>query len=409
MGVMGLNVDPLIEGPFADVPNTTQIQSFPFGRVEVNTDNDRRGLFQAGNVMRQFAIGLRVPTTGQALQIPFGPWACPNHVTQINAGSLIVYAPIFMAVGKYTTAGTLGAYDLIGDWGNSPYGSHKWGLSYLDQSYNVNTGGQTKESGQSSGVIPGLCYIWRPGVGIIGFNFSAFSYPANSSGPARWSVQNYWQEHWGMDSYWVCYGAYGPRQMEVNHLAAVDYLPGDYLVVEYFFGGIFSAGSASYSVGTGYIKGIVQIGGGTNFGPPNSMAQGQQVASNPSYNTQISLVWSTSTEPGFVTPSPAYPATTPSLITVDPRAGRIIRLGFDNPVGVIGPTIGPAVEGVDVTSVAAIDDTTIDLHLLTASQPPAAPIGAATNELGPEAPSGGAVSSDPTPPVPVAGAFTEDP
>jgi hypothetical protein len=98
-------------------------------------------------------------------------------------------------------------------------------------------------------------------------------------------------------------------------------------------------------------------------------------------------------------------AVVPSLTDVSPGAGPHISLTFDNPVGVVGPTLGPAAAGISVTSVAQLDSTHIDLNLVAAGQSPAAPIGAATNDTGPEAPSGGAVTSDPTPAVPVAGAF----
>jgi hypothetical protein len=97
----------------------------------------------------------------------------------------------------------------------------------------------------------------------------------------------------------------------------------------------------------------------------------------------------------------------PKLTAVDPGVGPHISLTFDNPVGITGPTIGPASSGIQVDSVTQIDTTHIDLNLTVAGSAPAAPIGSATNDLGPEAPSGGAVNSDPTPPVPVAGAWRE--
>jgi len=100
-------------------------------------------------------------------------------------------------------------------------------------------------------------------------------------------------------------------------------------------------------------------------------------------------------------------AVLPNLTDVSPGGGPHISLTFDNPVGITGPTFGPAVEGILVTGASQISSTQIDLALTAASQPPAAPIGSATNDLGPEAPSGGAVTSDPTPAVPVAGAFRE--
>ncbi len=98
-------------------------------------------------------------------------------------------------------------------------------------------------------------------------------------------------------------------------------------------------------------------------------------------------------------------AAAPNLIDVSPGAGPHISLTFDNPVGIIGPALGPSVEGILVTGATQVAPAQIDLALTAAGTPPAAPIGSATNDTGPEAPSGGAVTSDPTPAVPVAGAF----
>jgi hypothetical protein len=86
----------------------------------------------------------------------------------------------------------------------------------------------------------------------------------------------------------------------------------------------------------------------------------------------------------------------PSILAVYPTTGPGIRLTFDNPVGIIGPTIGGPVDGLGVTGVLQIDTTHIQLECAIRPDHPdgdaetatlAPPIGEADN-LGPPIPTG---------------------
>ena len=72
---------------------------------------------------------------------------------------------------------------------------------------------------------------------------------------------------------------------------------------------------------------------------------------------------------------------TPNLTAVAPGAGPRISLTFDNPVGITGPTLGPASSGLGVTGATQIDATHIDL---ATDYPPVHPLGEAT-EVAPPA------------------------
>ncbi len=401
-----LNVHPLITGPFVGAPRKSRIGSFPYGTYSKNASDEFKAVVNTDRELPQFAITSRVPVATQQAQVAYEYGPISHNVTQLSTGVVRAAMPIAMGVGVFASGGAITGTGMIQDWSSYPTGPSRWGMSFRNLSVNVNTLGATLNA-RNGGVWPGFIYIWRPStMTAVGYVASAYSYSANSWTPGLVTSQN-WNEYWSGENYWVCWGGYGVRSFEYNHLLdTTTWLAGDMLIVEYWAGAVFDCGNAGASPGACYMRGIGQIGGGTNN--TTGSERSNLNISVATYNTQIPL-GGTYTGAVNIPVQGENAAVVPNLITVDPRASRIIRLGFDNPVGVIGPTIGPAVEGIDVTSVAAIDDTTIDLHLVTASQPPAAPIGSATNDTGPEAPSGGAVSSDPTPPAPVAGAFTEDP
>ena len=88
--------------------------------------------------------------------------------------------------------------------------------------------------------------------------------------------------------------------------------------------------------------------------------------------------------------------TTPNLTAVDPGAGPHLSLTFDAEVGITGPTIGAASDGLGVTGVTAISTTQIDLACAIRPDHPdgdassstlVPPIGEADN-LGPPIPTG---------------------
>ena len=55
------------------------------------------------------------------------------------------------------------------------------------------------------------------------------------------------------------------------------------------------------------------------------------------------------------------PFAAPNLITVTPMTGPVLRLEFDNPVGITGPTITGPVDGLGVTGATQISTVLIDL------------------------------------------------
>jgi hypothetical protein len=90
------------------------------------------------------------------------------------------------------------------------------------------------------------------------------------------------------------------------------------------------------------------------------------------------------------------PAAPVNLTAVAPGVGPHLSLTFDNPVGITGPTIGPASSGLGVTGVTSISTTQIDLACAIRPDHPdgqadthtlAPPIGEADN-LGPPIPTG---------------------
>jgi hypothetical protein len=80
------------------------------------------------------------------------------------------------------------------------------------------------------------------------------------------------------------------------------------------------------------------------------------------------------------------PLITPNLTAVTPSTGPRVSLTFDNPIGVVGPTIGPASSGLGILGVNQVDARHLDL--LT-DYPPIHPLGEADELPGPA----------PTPPV----------
>ena len=375
---MNLNVDPLVTGPFIGAPNKSRIGSFTYGTYSLDTDTAFKAVVNTGVILPQFGISTRIPTAGQQAQVAFQYGPVPHHVTSIDSGSVIASMPVAMGVGVFGSGGTLRGTEMIQSAGDSPAGDKRWGLSFKDISTNVNTLGQTKYP-SLAGSMPGFIYIWRPStMTAVGYCASAYSYSANNWIPSFVNDQA-WAQMWGGSAEWVCWYGGGPRTYEVNHIQdVVTYLAGDMLIIEYWAGARFSAQSASANVGACTLRGIIQFGGGTNnTGGSDIGATGLSAAT---YNTQIPL---NSAYAGTVTVpvQGENPVGIPNLTDVSPGVGPHISLTFDNPVGMVGPTIGPASSGLGVTGATQIDATHIDL---ATDYPPVHPLGEAT-EVAPPA------------------------
>jgi hypothetical protein len=138
--------------------------------------------------------------------------------------------------------------------------------------------------------------------------------------------------------------------------------------------------------------GRMAIGGGTDVTLITSKAAVTTEAT-PIHNTFVDL-------PGLsdVTfPTAAIlPAGGANLVDVSPGTGPHLSLTFDGPVGITGPTIGAAADGLGVTGATQISATQIDLACAIRPDHPdgdaetatlAPPIGEADN-LGPPIPTG---------------------
>jgi hypothetical protein len=392
---LDLNVDPMVTGPFVGAPNKSRIGSFPYGTYSKDASDEFKAVVNAGNVLPQFAISTRIPVTTEQAQVAYQYGPISHNVTQINNGIVNAAMPIAMGVGVFGSGGSVSGLQMIQDWSTSPGGSLRWGMGFRNLSFNVNSLGDTKLS-YTGGVWPGFMYVWRPStMTAVGYIASAYSFLGNSWAPRFVGQSQLWAQTWAGDNSWICWGGYGTRSFEVNHIGdTVTWLAGDMLIVEYWAGAIFFPYSATASPGSCYLKGIGQFGGGTNNVGASDLTD-IDLAGNAEFNTQIPL-GSSYAGTVEVPVQGENPVVAPNLTDVSPGAGPHISLTFDNPVGIVGPTIGAASDGLGVTGVTAISTTQIDLACAIRPDHPdgdaetatlAPPIGEADN-LGPPIPTG---------------------
>jgi len=289
MAYPSLNVDPLIRGPFRGASVVSQITTNPDGFYTKDASDEWRGPVSIGRTMPQYAIGYRIPTAGQYARESYAFNTIPHNVVSVNQGKVNAFMPVFMAVGKFYGSGTINAAQVIGQAQYSPTEVQKWGIAYQDQSYNINTNGQTKYPLDFAGVRPECCYIWRSGVGMVGFIFSCRTIAALTDGPSRQNPLDSWHEEWGCHGYWVSTSSFGVKSVEPTHLRNRNYQDGDLLIVEYFGMSTLSAQSASANVGVCNLAGIVQIGGGTNHETTGATWDLGGDVGTPTQNTEIPI------------------------------------------------------------------------------------------------------------------------
>ena len=357
-------------GGFAGIPRATQVFNSSLG-FPSNAGNymDSGGIWRffclpgAGRNLPVFPFTTTKPGVGERTTISINQ--AQSLVTRPAGGTTYysLHTPACIGAMEITSALTVNP----NDWMPVSGGTGQWSFQFRNENW---LGGVLYEAALS--LTPAVAYIWRPStatmVGVLWDTLAQQAPAANGcwgvtnsnsyETSADWSTKwvyaragnNVWRGAYNIAPWWNS-GTY-------TAWASVAVQAGDVMCVEYWF---FSW-RANVSFGSGN-RFSMSIGGGTDAGMTttfNRNAPTENDGTSPIHNTFIDLPsLSPATFPTDV-PSPAYgpPA---NLIAVDPGVGPHLSLTFDNSVGIIGPTIGPASDGLGVTGATAISTTQIDL------------------------------------------------
>jgi hypothetical protein len=339
------------------------VWSNPNGVFSADTTSRYKNIGFYGRLLPTYAFTSRKPTgPTDRVEIPFN-FSFTHRVTLVNSGTAWCAAPVCMGFLQVDIARTLAYADLINSLDSLDDGP-RWQYEFKDQSSIGSTSGGAGWA--RAGVFPACCYVLRPSTGsVVGWFWSAFNIDGyygfiyNFGGVpttdyvAVKSAFSTVEFTWGFSSAASC--------VEPTYLQDVVIASGDVVVVEYWAVGIFNPHSASYAITSpAHLTGIMSIGGGTDYRTPPNMEMGSILEASATYNTTMPLG---ENETSITLPIsvPFGAAGAANLITVTPMTGPVLRLGFDNPVGITGPTITGPVDGLGVTGVTAHSTTEIDL------------------------------------------------
>lgn len=226
------------------------------------------------------------------------------------------------------------------------------GGPYMPWSWSIVANSNPKSAYYAGAVRPAIAYVWRPStqtvLGVlwnilpIGLwhNLASNRITSETGGVLYHRAQSY-----------VNYSdIVGP---------SVNIQSGDMIIFEWWAFNIYEA--IPSVPGTVIMDESLCAGGGTDAA--NNTAVAWEATGTLVHNSLVQpnldgyTVGGTSPSSGGALGPPA------NLITVTPRTGPTLRLGFDNPVGITGPTIGAATAGVGCTGATQIAAATIDLAL----------------------------------------------
>jgi len=375
-----LYLDPQRPGPFVGLPTKSAVFLNPWSVIPQDWSPWRQ-IIGYDRELPTFAFTDRKPTGATdrvevAYDIPF-----QSGLSYAQGGAA---TPVCIGFLKIDIARTLYWSQLIGDRLN-PYNVEmlKWQYEWKSQStYATALYGILDAS--TNGILPGTAYVWRPGVGLVGFLWCSAA-AANNKVYGVWepSTQSTSWRYVKSNGYGFFYAYSGNSCVHTSMLANVTIQSGDVLCVEYWAG--CNGTGYDQSGAPNHLKGIMSIGGGTDYTADYGDTGVAKSESTATYNTTIPFPNETTGTLPISIPTAAGGSLS-SLIDVSPRAGKGLTLTFDSAVGVVGPTIGAPVDGIGVPSVTATDSTHIDVDI---DVPPTHPIGEATEDTPPAPPTGG--------------------
>jgi hypothetical protein len=381
-------------GGFAGIPRQTQAFGSTFGPPSANGNiYDIGGIWEdaqivgAGRMLPCFPITTTKPTSAATIIT----WNIATTLKNYPSGTTyhMVATPVALGMTRITADTTVNSDDFIPPAATTG----QWSVEFWSDN---DLGGAIRYYGQ---IQPNVCYIWRPSTAaLVGFVWCGMS-ENGAAEYARWGQnQGYWYDTTGYPSTYIYTGSMtsfgrgsaGVNSKQINdaYRGSVNALADDVIVFEFWH----LANRAGVTPLTGNMYGRMAIGGGTDVTLITSKAAVTTEAT-PIHNTFVDL-------PGLsdVTfPTAAIlPAGGANLVDVSPGTGPHLSLTFDGPVGITGPTIGAAADGLGVTGATQISATQIDLACAIRPDHPdgdaetatlAPPIGEADN-LGPPIPTG---------------------
>jgi hypothetical protein len=353
-------------------------------------------LFFPGSSSGVLASRWTAASMPQIAQVPGGAWINTEYLSDNKALPFYLLQPTLPTPGTIALSGNMRGQDRNWDVSFAQQfcygvklnaGDVPWAWAFPANPLAVSgTKSYTWVSGSAGvGIFIPFVYVWRPSTqSVVGYLWDGYTSTSSFANIQYSQFNAMYNSNSAVFEQWTGWPAASTGFYTNSTVAAQA---GDFLVVEVW--------SAGYS-GTGPVAGQEynysanwKVGGPIQNYNTSSSAAGSDNFCTFAYQDETKWV-------GGVSVGGMDAPTTVNLVSVTPKATQILELGFDARVGITGPTIGAATDGVGVTGVTQVSTTVVDLNLAIRPDHPVGqadtstlvpPLGSAEN-LGPHVPTG---------------------